>query len=81
MIWHYEWCPICAGTGRTTVITTVSGDHDGAGRARVSTTTSASETCGACDGIGHIKIPNGYHLAPDVTFRVLPSTRSWGTTE
>jgi len=58
MNWHWDHCPACGATGNVTIR-----EMGGTGGGTVVRT--FQDSCGACDGLGRIRIPNGWHLQGD----------------
>ena len=61
MTWHDELCPTCGASGR------VLSRRQMGGTGRCQVIGHIDVPCDVCDGRGRIKIPDGWHLAGDVT--------------
>mgnify|MGYP001582360760 CR=1 FL=1 len=58
MNWHWELCPTCGARGWLTV-------RQMGGTGLTETVETFSCQCDSCDGVGRVKIPNGWHLQGD----------------
>jgi DnaJ-class molecular chaperone len=50
--WHWEWCPVCHSTG---VVMRYAAIQSG-------TAPTVEEPCETCEGMGRMRVPNGYEI-------------------
>lgn len=62
MKWHWAHCPLCIN-GEIETRGFVMGGTGGTARESMFV---ERRPCECCDGSGRIKVPDGYHLTPDV---------------
>ncbi len=72
--WYWDICPRCGGMGTIPVRTWVA---RGTSDSDHSDLITEDRPCGACDDLGRVKVPTGYHLTPDaVTTTTVSNTTS-----